>query len=494
MKIFIATLATETNTFSPIPSGVAAFRDREYFRGDGSRQPARLGNIPLIEWRRLAERDGHRIAESISAFATPAGATQTAVYEDLRQSILDDLRAAMPVDAALLFLHGAMVAVGYDDCEGDILGHVREIVGPGVPIGVEIDLHCHLTEMMRSAADIIVAFKEYPHTDIPDRAREVYSLTLATRRGEIHPVMALYDCRMVSVWRPTIEPTRSLVERMHALEGKDGIVSVSFAHGFPWGDVPDVGAKVLVIADGDQDKAAAVARSLGENVWRMRAEAAPRHDTIDEAIDRALASTAAKPMVLADVGDNAGAGAPADNTDILKRLVERGIKGVATGCYWDPIAAQFCAEAGVGSVFDLRIGGKSGRTSGSPVDLSVTVKGLALDHAQTGLGEGRSLLGVSAWVESNGIDIILTSVRQQTHSPDAFTNLGCSLDDKRIVVVKSMQHFYGRFAPIACEVRYVATPTGAIDMNFGSLAYRRKTTPYWPKVENPFAPREGERA
>src|SRR5436305_1177587 len=98
MKIFIATLATETNTFSPIPSGVAAFRDREYFRGDGSQQPARLGNIPLIEWRRLAERDGHLIAEGISAFATPAGATQRAVYEDLRNSILEDLRAAMPVD------------------------------------------------------------------------------------------------------------------------------------------------------------------------------------------------------------------------------------------------------------------------------------------------------------------------------------------------------------------------------------------------------------
>jgi microcystin degradation protein MlrC len=338
-----------------------------------------------------------------------------------------------------------------------------------------------------------VAFKEYPHTDIPERAREVYSLTLAARHGQIRPVMAIYDCRIISVWRPTVEPMRSFVERMRALEGRDGVLSVSFVHGFPWGDVPEVGAKVLVVADGDHEKAAAVARSLGESVWRMRSETTPHHDTIDDAIDRALASSAAKPMVLADVGDNAGAGAPADNTDILKRLVERGIKGVATGCYWDPIAVQFCVEAGVGSVFDLRIGGKSGRTSGVPIDLRVTVRSIALDHSQTGLSRGRSLLGASAWVEANGIDIILTSMRQQTHSPDAFTNLGCSLDEKRIVVVKSMQHFYARFAPIACEVRYVATPTGAIDMNFGSLAYRRKTTPYWPKVENPFAAREGER-
>src|ERR1700761_5447013 len=136
MKIFVAALATETNTFSPIPSGIAAFRDREYFRGDGSRQSPRLGNIPLIEWRSLAERDGHEIVESLSAFATPAGATQQSAYEQLRDCIIEDLRNAMPVDAVLLFLHGAMVAIGFDDCEGDILDRVRGIVGPKIPVGV----------------------------------------------------------------------------------------------------------------------------------------------------------------------------------------------------------------------------------------------------------------------------------------------------------------------------------------------------------------------
>ena len=484
LKIFIATLATETNTFSPIPSGKTAFHGREYFRGDGSRQPPRLGNVPLIHWRRLAEADGHAVVESISAFATPAGATQKAVYEELRDEIVADLRSAMPVDVVLLFLHGAMVAEGYDDCEGDVLEKVRAVVGAEVPIGVEIDLHCHLTEKMRANAHVIVAFKEYPHTDIPERAEDVYRLSLATQRGAIKPVMALHDCRMIGVWRPPFEPMRSFVDDMTALEGKDDILSVSFGHGFPWADIPDVGAKVLVVADGAPDKAAQLAKTLGDRVWSMRDAARQTYDTIDAAIDRALA-LASGPVVFADVADNAGAGAPSDNTAILNRLLERGVTDVATGCYWDPIAVRFCQEAGLGSTFALRMAGKSGVASGTPIDLRVTVMGLSDSHSQRSLGGGRSDYGASAWVRGAGIDIILTSVRQQTHSPEAFTGLGCSLEDKRIVVVKSMQHFYAGFAPLAVDVRYVAAP-GAVAPDFATLPYTRKPDPFWPKVEDPF--------
>lgn len=486
MKIFIATLATETNTFSPIPSGRTAFHGREYFRGDGSLQPPKLGNVPLIEWRRRAEADGHDIVESISAFATPAGATQKAVYEELRDEIVADLRAAMPVDAVMLFLHGAMVADGYDDCEGDVIEKVRAVVGRNIAIGVEIDLHCHLTEKMTSNADIIVAFKEYPHTDIPERAREVYELTIATARGEIVPAMALHDCRMIGVWRPPFEPMRSFVDRMSALEGQDGILSVSFGHGFPWADIPEVGAKTLVIADRDPAKAERLAARLGQVIWELRDKTRQHYDSIDEAIDRALGAQAG-PVVLADVADNAGAGAPSDNTAILHRLLERGVTDVATGCYWDPVAVRFCTEAGLGSTFDLRIGGKCGVASGSPVDLRVTVMGLAESHSQPSLGGGRSDYGPSAWVRGAGIDLVLTSVRQQTHSPEAFTGLGCSLEDKRIVVVKSMQHFHARFAPIAAEVRYVAAP-GAVAPDFEALPYTRKTDAFWPRSEDPFSP------
>lgn len=482
----MATLSTETNTFSPIPTGQTAFREREFFRNDGSRQTPRLGNIPLHEWRRLGEADGHIVAESISTFAQPAGLTLKSVYEDLRDTVLEDLKAAMPVDIVLLNLHGAMVAHGYDDCEGDLIAHVRDVVGKDVTIGVELDLHCHLTETMRTAADIIVIYKEYPHTDIADRARDLYRLSVAAQRGEIDPVMAYYDCRMISMWRTPEEPMRSFVRKMTSLEGKDDILSVSFGHGFPWGDVADVGAKMLVVADKNMNKAERLARELGQEIWAMRKATHKDHDSIDAAIDHGLAAGKNGPIVLADVADNAGAGAPSDSTFVLRRLLERGVRDVATGLYWDPVAVQMCHEAGLGAEFDLRIGGKTGPASGDPVDLRVTVKGLSLDHTQEGLSKGRARLGPAAYVEAHGIHIILISIRQQTFAPDGFTGLGCTLADKKLVVVKSIQHFHACFAPIAAEIRYVATE-GAVPPDFAAIPYTKLTKPYWPRVEDPFA-------
>ena len=486
MKIFFATLATETNTFSPIPTGRAAFMsDRDWFRTGGSLHPATLGNRALIEWRALATADGHEVAESICASAQPAGTTLRNVYEELRDMILEDVRKAMPVDVVLLCMHGAMVADGYDDCEGDTLARVREIVGPNATVGIELDLHCHLTELMRASADAIITYKEYPHTDVAERAAELYALWTRAHRGEIHPVMAYHDCRMISMWRTTVEPMKGFVARLQALEGHDGILSVSFGHGFPWGDVPEVGAKMIVIADGDPAKAAALAKTLGEEIWRIREECFPRHDTIDGAIDAALAAPGG-PIVLADVADNAGGGAPSDNTAILHRLVARGVTGAVTGCYWDPIAVQFCIEAGVGATFDLRIGGKCGTASGEPIDLKVTVRAISPDHSQGGLSGGRARLGASAWVHADGIDIILNSTRSQVFQPDAFTALGCTLHDKRIVVVKSTQHFHAGFAPVAKEIRYVAAP-GAIGPDFANIPFTKRTTPYWPRVADPWA-------
>ena len=190
--------------------------------------------------------------------------------------------------------------------------------------------------------------------------------------------------------------------------------------------------------------------------------------------------------MLADVADNAGGGAPSDNTAILRRLVDRGARDVAIGCFWDPVAVQICMEAGIGATFDLRIGGKAGVASGDPVDLRVTVRGLAEDYSESGLSGGRAVLGPSAWVEADGIHIILTTVRQQVFAPDAFTGIGCRLDDKRLVVVKSTQHFHAAFAPIASQIRYVAAP-GAIAPEYDKIPFTKRTEPYWPKVEDPWA-------
>ena len=147
-RTFIACLGTETNTWSPIPTGMATFQDTMLHRGDATRHPPDLYNDPLIVWRSAAEAHGHTVIEGLAAFAEPAGPTTRSVYEALVADLLEGIRAALPLDIVLLNLHGAMVADGEDDCEGDVLARVRALVGPDVVVGAELDLHCHVTERM----------------------------------------------------------------------------------------------------------------------------------------------------------------------------------------------------------------------------------------------------------------------------------------------------------------------------------------------------------
>src|SRR6185437_6633407 len=154
------------------------------------------------------------------------------------------------------------------------------------------------------------------------------------------------------------------------------------------------------------------------------------------------------PVVIADTADNAGGGAPGDSTFILRRLLERGITNVASGYYWDPMAVKFCLDAGIGARFDLRIGGKTGRSSGDPVDLRVTVCGIAHDTIQH-FGPSPQNIGTTVWVSAEGIDLVLNTVRTQVFHPEGMSAAGLDLSSRRIVVVKSTQHFHAGFAPIA---------------------------------------------
>ncbi len=268
MKVFIAGLDTETNTFAPLPTGRRAFAEGFVAHGDATQRPENYCSAQLYVWRRLAEARGWNVAESLCAFAEPGGTIVRPVYEEMRDEILRDLRQAMPVDLVVLALHGAMVAEGYDDCEGDILARIRAIVGERVPVGAELDLHCHITDAMVRSATALVAYKEYPHVDIPDRAADLFRLLADAAEGKTRPVMASFDCRMINTYRTTEQPLRGFVDRMLAQEGRDGILSLSLGHGFPWGDVAEIGAKIVVVADGDRGARRAHRKTARRGVLR----------------------------------------------------------------------------------------------------------------------------------------------------------------------------------------------------------------------------------
>lgn len=484
MKIFIAGLDTETNTFSPMQTGLQAFSENLIAYGDATSKALNCCSSQLSVWRDAAEVRGWSIAESLCAVAEPGGKTTRSVYEHFRKTILDDLEAAMPVDAVMLALHGACVADGYDDVEGDLITRIRSLVGADVPIAVELDLHCHITDPMIDNATIIVTYKEYPHTDIEIIAGQLFVILERTLRGEVAPAMAVYDCRLISIFHPHREPLRGIVDRMKAAEGNDGVLAVSFGHGFPWGDVADVGAKMLVVTDGDQQKAARVAESFGREIYDAREQMRGTYLSVDEALDRAFEAQDG-PIVLADVSDNAGGGAPGDSTFILRRIIERGIENVASCLYWDPIAVRMCQEAGEGATLALRIGGKVGEVSGAPLDLTVTVRRIASDITQR-FGPTPLGIGDAVWVNVGSIDIVLNTIRTQTFHPECMTELGIDPSKKKIIVVKSSNHFRAGFEPIAREILYVGAP-GALQPRFEDLPFTKLEKPYWPRVADPLA-------
>jgi microcystin degradation protein MlrC len=482
MRIFSATIATETNTFSPLPTSLRAFQEQVFFRpGEHPDDAPRMCTAPLFVARKRAKRNGFTLIEGSCFAASPAGTVNRRDYEFMRDEVLEQIRAAMPLDAVVLGLHGAMVAHGYDDVEGDILERTREIVGDKCVIGVELDPHCHLTLKRLRNANLIVLYKEFPHTDVVDRAEDLLTLVLRTVRGEIKPVMSVYDCRQIGSYPTQFPLMRAFVDKLYALEGKDGILSVSVAHCFPYADVPELSGRILVIADGDKAKADALATKLGEEFVSMRGKTMPEFFTVEEGVRVAMEAPEG-PIVIAEPSDNAGGGAPSDNTTILRELIARGAQSAAVGPIWDPVAVALCFDAGEGARFPLRFGGKIGPASGIPIDAIVEVTKLATNCWQD-FGPSRVPLGDCAAVKVNGVEAVLITKRTQAFGLDLFRNVGIEPTQRKILVCKSTNHFAAAFGPIAKRVIYVDSDA-PLSRDYRKIPFTKVQRPIWPLDEH----------
>ncbi len=483
MRIFTAALATETNTFSPICVDRRAFEASLYAPPGQHPETPTLCTAPITVGRRVCAEKGWELIEGTAAWADPAGLVNRSTYEGLRDEVLTQLEAAMPVDAVILGLHGAMVAAGYEDTEGDILARVRAIVGPDVLVCAELDPHSHLTAKRLQAADFFVYFKEFPHTDFVDRAEDLWRIASQTLEGRSKPVMSVFDCRMIDVFPTSRDPMRSFVDKIMRLEKEDAdILSISVIHGFMAGDVPEMGTKLLVVTDDKPEKGEALARELGLELFSKRGTfIMPQIDEI-EAVTQAVAATS-WPVVVADVWDNPGGGTAGDATVLLQELLARGVSDVAIGTIWDPMAVQICMAAGEGAEIPLRFGAKSAPGTGNPVDGVVKVVKI-VTNAEMRFGESIAPFGDAAHIVLDGIDIILNSTRAQSFDPSLFSVMGIDPTSRKILVIKSTNHFYASFSKIAAEIIYCSAGT-PYPNNPAKTPYRRAPKNIWPMVEDP---------
>lgn len=485
MRVFVAGVATEVNTFSPIFIGLRQFEATLYARPGEHDDVATLTTSPLIHARRRAAAGEFELIEGTVTWTDPGGLISRAAYETIRDEILGQLGAALPVDGVALCLHGAMVADGYDDPEGDLIERVRALVGPKGVIAAGLDPHSHLTRKRIEHADILVAFKEFPHTDFAARGEEVVDLMVRTMRGEIRPQMSVFDCRMIDVFPTSRQPMRAFVDRMFEIERTDPkVLSLSLIHGFMAGDVPEMGTRMLVITDGDKPYGDRLAAELGREVFAMRGRSMPELVSPDVAISRARANGRG-PVVIADVWDNPGGGVAGDATVLLQAMLDAGVENAALATIWDPVAVQHCFVAGEGARIPLRFGAKSAPGCGDPIDATVHVKRVVADAHQT-FGGSSVPMGDCALIEVAGIEVILNSIRSQAFERTVFTALGVDPLAKSILVVKSTNHFYADFSRIASEVIYCEAGH-PYPNDPRRTPYRKAPRNIWPIVDNPFA-------
>jgi len=289
--------------------------------------------------------------------------------------------------------------------------------------------------------------------------------------------MSMFDCRQIGSYPTTLPLMRAFVERMKSFEGRDGILSVSAIHCFPYGDVEDLGSRLLVVADGSKAKADALATKLGLELVAMRGKTTPEFLSVQNGVDKAIAIREG-PVVIADPADNAGGGAPSDNTNLLRTLIEKKVVSACIGPIWDPIAVRLCFDAGVGARIPLRLGGKIGPDSDTPIDASVEVIATIEDCWQS-FGPTQVPLGDCVCVRIDSIDIIIITKRTQALGLELFRNLGVEPTERHLVCVKSTNHFMAAFGPIASEVIYVDS-NGPLRRDYRSIPYKKVRRPIWP--------------
>ena len=478
--LFYASLSTETNSFSNIPTRYDDYRDdmlrgREViFDESGKVRPA----MTLIA--DFARDHALDLVASLSASAPPGAPTDDDAYRRLRDEILNDLKSTQDIRAVLLGLHGAMMSTSCFDCEGDMLERIRRIVGPEIPVAAVLDPHAHLTDRMVEQADFLVFMKEYPHTDGLERTKEALDVVADLLDGSIRLTHSVTNCELLGFFPTNRQPMREFVDGLFDKENDKGIVSISFIHGFPWGDTPDVGAKVLVYTRENSQEASRVGQLVSDEINAIRDETMFETISIDEAIEM-IGSSVPGPIVFGDVSDNPGGGAPGDSTFVLQALLASNARNVVVGCLFDPESVERCHAAGEGNHAPLKIGGKVGEYSGAPIEVDALVRGVAT-HAMMNVADVVEFpMGNTAWVQVAGIDVVLISTRVQTYSPHAFTHLGLELEKKSAVFVKSTNHFQAFFGDLASEIRSVNSP-GAIDFDLSRIPYRVFDKNYYPRI------------
>jgi microcystin degradation protein MlrC len=486
-RVVIGGILHETNTFARGKTEYKDFMEGRALgacRGNAILKKFRHANIGIGGFIREAERRNITLIPLQWNFAQPSGIVRHTAYTRLRDQFLAGLKAVLPVDGVFLELHGAMVTTRCEDAEGDLLKRVRKLVGMRTIIIAVLDLHANITPLMVKKADILIGYDTYPHLDIGERGEEAGRLMELAIRGKIKPVSFFRQLPLLTTAprQCTLLPPMCDVFRLvHAMEKQPDVLSITFSGGFPFADIKDAGASIVVTTDNNRKLAEKLADDLAVQVWRRRKEFMAKLTPVKKAIAYAL-KTGKEPVVLADGSDNPGGGAPCDGTVMLKALVEANVPSAVVAVIADPEAVAAARKAGIGKRITLRVGGKTDRRYGPTLTLTGLVKVVGKKSffnkgpMMTGM---RVDMGWAAVFVVNNVEIILTENRFQPFDAEAIRCFGIEPRQRLIVGLKSAVHYRSSYQDMASKIFEVDTP-GMHTPDLSRYRYRHIRRPIYP--------------
>ncbi|NDL58834.1 M81 family metallopeptidase [Phytoactinopolyspora mesophila] len=486
MRLAAVGFGHEANSFAPVQASLDVWQRCGIFEGAAIRDRYATSESILAGFFAYeAEEPGVEIVPLVFSWLTPTGISTEEAFEHLTRRMLGALREHGPWDGVLLPQHGAAVAEHHLDADGEFISRVRDVVGPGVPVGVTLDMHANISDRMVRAADVITVFQTNPHVDAREQGLACARLIGRQIRGEIRPVLALADPPLViNILRQGTadEPMAGLLRLAREQERRPGILSVSVVEGFPYADVPEMGMSFLAIAEDDPGLAADVAQALAHAAWDMRESFVGDAHSIDDALLEAAAAPDG-PVVILDMGDNVGGGSPGDSTHVLHAARRLAVGGLIESLY-DPEAVQACAAAGVGGRVDLAVGGKVDNRHGAPFPITGEViavtDGKFEDPTPTHGGSRFFDLGASAGVRTDdGFELAIHSRPEGTRSQVQFRNVGIEPTEAKIIAAKGVHSPRAAFEPIATALIWVASP-GSTSADLSSFTYRHRRRPMFP--------------
>lgn len=497
MKFVIAMMQHETNTFSPLPTRLEAF-----WRGLGCDAPLTGAHVTetlggtgtaVGAFIDFVREHGFEYTTPVAAFAEPAGFVDDDAFEYIASSICEAVSEGC--DAVLLDLHGAMVTQSRTDGEGELLRRLRQI-NPDVPIGVALDFHTNMTAAMAENASVITGYRTYPHTDMHETGARCAETIFKMLNGDAAPEIIWGRLPLMSALlrqTPDKEPMKTPMAHARKAEMEGEVLNASIFAGFPLADIPHVSLSAVIAADrntaGGADSARRVLDRILSAAWDARADFVLQNETTADVIRRAKTMTEG-PVILADYGDNCGAGGQADDMTVIREAMEQGLEDVAAGTVWDPDALAVLQKAGVGAEVTLDVGGKTDSPAlglkGRPLTLKGTVKNLT-DGRFILQGDMMSGFPVDmrgcAVLDTGPMEIIVSGERVEPYTPQYFTHAGIDPFSKHYVILKSRQHFRAAFEARAKAVLSVCGG-GVCGEDHVNMPFSNLTRPIYPLDRN----------